>query len=152
MRRQCLCLPEEYSCFLKGSFSAMGVEIWQGYAGVKIYPKYIPVKCIRKIVASTGWIGLFYLCFCYLHSLKNPSALNMPCSKPVGMLNRIVPTPPGTTVMLGTGDFHWDNPAEHGENQKNLLNSEMEAWEIEGRRKKGSYCRGNEIWTGEHGC
>lgn len=54
MRRQFLCLPEEYYSFLKSSFSAMGVEIWQGYAGVKMYPKYIPIACIRKIVASTG--------------------------------------------------------------------------------------------------
>lgn len=46
MRRQFLCLLEEYSYFLKSLFSAMDVGICQGYAGVEIYPKYVSIFAI----------------------------------------------------------------------------------------------------------
>lgn len=47
------------------------------------------------------------------------------------MLNRIVCIVTGTTVMLGMGNFCWDNLTERGEKQKNMLNS------LESMRKGG---------------
>lgn len=72
MRRQFLCLPEEYSCFLKSSFSAVHVETWQGYAGVKIYPKYVPIKHIRKkycFYRLSRAFFFFFLLFTFLEEL-----------------------------------------------------------------------------------
>lgn len=46
MRKPFLCLIEEYSYFLKSCFSVVVVEIFQGCAGVEIYPKYISIFAI----------------------------------------------------------------------------------------------------------
>lgn len=72
MRKGFLCLLEEYSYFLKSCFSAMDVEIFQGYAGVEICPKYVSI-------------------FCYLHSFRNYFAQSMTWYRPSGILNGIVP-------------------------------------------------------------
>lgn len=63
--------------------------------------------------------------------MKNSFAPSLPSSRPLGMLNRIVCIATGTTVMLGMGNFCWDNLTERGEKQKNMLNS------LESMRKGG---------------
>lgn len=56
--------------------------------------------------------------------------------RPLGMLNKIVPTAAGITVMLGMGNFCWGNLTEHGEKQRNILNSLPESMRNGGEEEK----------------